>query len=299
MSPFHRKQPPTKYELGDDSSDDESMEEVQKVTEVVKELQNMPASMKWKDKADLISQLGKGASRQDGRNSRTAALNIIQDTLSAKNGNVHVVRSSLIAVGMIGVSMGGELVLQNSWKTTMIEMLKLLKSKQCASVAKTVFAQLHGRCFTLTNSMECVAHVLGTGLATSASLGRKSRKPLAMESPNPRTTSANGGNSTEVIEWLAETTERERNMETIDPMLDRNGLSMLISLFFSHVNHRDQRCRKNVLDGLMHCVLYGVQHHELELTRVMRMCSGLKETNSKAWNQIAQNAKKVLEEEQR
>jgi len=296
---LRRKQLLPKCELDDESSDDESVEEVQKVSEVVKELQNMPTDMKWKDKAELISQLGKGASRQDGRHSRTAALNIVQDTLSAKNGNVHVVRSSLIAVGMIGVSMGGELVLQNSWKTTMIEMLKLLKSKQCSSVAKAVFAQLHGRCFTLTNSIECVSHVLGVGLATSAGLGRKSRKSLAIESPNPRKTSANGGNSIEVIEWLAETTERERNMEVIDPMLDRNSLSMLINLFFSHVNHRDQRCRKNVLDGLMHSVLYGVQRLELDFTRVMRMCSGLKETNSKMWNQIAQNAKIALEEEQR
>jgi hypothetical protein len=49
----------------------------------------------------------------------------------------------------------------------------------------------------------------------------------------------------------------------------------------------------------MHCVLYGVQQLELELTRVMRMLSGLKETNAKVWNQIAQNAKMVLEEEQR
>jgi len=200
---------------------------------------------------------------------------------------------------MIGVAMGGELVSQNSWKTIMIETLKLLKSKQCGSVAKTVLAQLHGRCFTLSNSMESVAHVLGVGLAASASKGRKSRMSLAMETPKPRNTSANGGNSIEVIEWLAETTERERHMEAIDPMLDRNGLSMLINLFFSHMDHRDQRCRKNVLDGLMHSVLYGVQRLELDLTRVMRMCSGLKETNPKGWNQIFQNVKIVLEEEQR
>ena len=298
---FHRQQPrqQQKYESDDESSDDESVEEVQQVSEILKQLQSADiqgASMKWKDKAELISHLGKGASKADGQHSRPAALNTIQDTLGAKNVNVHVLRSSLIAAGMIGVAMGGELVTQNSWKTIMIETLRLLKSKQCGSVAKTVLAQLHGRCFTLANCMESVSHVLGVGLAAS-SKGRKSR--VSMESPKPRKTSASSCNSIEVIEWLAETTERERSMEVINPMLDRNGLSMLINLFFSHVDHRDQRCRKNVLDGLMHCVLYGVQRLELDLTRVMRMCSGLKETNPKGWNRIFQNVKIVLEEEQR
>ena len=296
---FRRKQPPPppeSDESDDDESsddDDESVGEVQKVSEVLKQLQNAPSDMKWKDKAELLSHLGKGASKQDGRHSREAALNVIQDTLGAKNVNVHVLRSSLIAAGMIGVSMGGELVKQNSWKTIMIETLKLLKSKQCGTVAKTVLAQLHGRCFTLSNSMESISHVLGVGLVSTASKGRKS----VMESPKPRKSSASGGNNIEVIEWVAEITERERSMEVIDPMLDRNGLSMLINLFFSHVDHREQRCRKNALDGLMHCVLYGVQRLELDLTRVMRMCSGLKETNPRGWNQIFTNVKLILQEE--
>ena len=141
--------------------------------------------------------------------------------------------------------------------------------------------------------MESISHVLGVGLVSTASKGRKS----VMESPKPRKSSASGGNNIEVIEWVAEITERERSMEVIDPMLDRNGLSMLINLFFSHVDHREQRCRKNALDGLMHCVLYGVQRLELDLTRVMRMCSGLKETNPRGWNQIFTNVKLVLQEE--
>jgi len=258
--------------------------------------------MKWKDKAELLSHLGKGASRPDGQSSRAAALNVIQDTVGEKNVNVHVLRASLIAAGMIGVSMGGELVSQISWKTIMIETLKLLKSKQCGSVAKTVLAQLHGRCFTLSNSLECISHVLGVGLATTASGkgSRKSRsKSMVMDSPKPRKTSASSGTNIEVIEWLAETTERERSMEIIDPMLDRNGLSMLINLFLSHVDHREQRCRKNVLDGLMHCVLYAVTRLEIDLTRVMRMCSNLKETNPRGWNQIFSNVKIIIDEEQR
>ena len=293
-----RRQPPPPPES--DESDDESVEQVQKVSDVLKQLQ-IP-DMKWKDKAELLSHLGKGASRPDGQSSRAAALMVIQDTVGEKNVNVHVLRASLIAAGMIGVSMGGGLVSQISWKTIMIETLKLLKSKQCGSVAKTVLAQLHGRCFTLSNSLECISHVLGVGLATTASGkgSRKSRsKSMVMDSPKPRKTSSSSGNNIEVIEWLAETTERERSMDIIDPMLDRNGLSMLINLFLSHVDHREQRCRKNVLDGLMHCVLYAVTRLEIDLTRVMRMCSNLKETNPRGWNQIFSNVKIILDEEQR
>ena len=157
---------------------------------------------------------------------------------------------------MIGVAMGSELVSKVSWKTIMIETLKLLKNKQVSSVAKTVLAQLHGRSFTLSNSMDCVAHVLGIGKAASA--------------PKPRQSATNAGNanSIEVFEWLAEATERERSMEFIDPMLDENGLSMLINLFYSHADHRDQKCRKSVMDGLMHSVLYGVQRLDMELAQV-------------------------------
>ena len=224
---------------------------------------------------------------------------MIEVNLGAKNVNVHIIRSALIAAGMIGVSMGGEMVTQVSWKTIMIETVKLLKSKQCCSVAKTVLAQLHGRCFTLANSLEAVSHVLGVGLSSSSNKGRSAKKSTAMESPNARKTSAGGGNSVEVIEWLAETTERERQMEGVEPMLERNSLAMLINLFFSHADHRDQRCRRNVMDGLMHCVLYGVQRLNLDLTRMMRMCAGLKESNSRGWNQIFSSAKMILEEESR
>jgi len=297
---FRRQPPPPPPDSDESDDDDESVEQVQKVSDVLKQLQ-IP-DMKWKDKAELLSHLGKGASRPDGQSSRAAALNVIQDTVGEKNVNVHVLRASLIAAGMIGVSIGGELVSQISWKTIMIETLKLLKSKQCGSVAKTVLAQLHGRCFTLSNSLECISHVLGVGLATTASGkgSRKSRsKSMVMESPKPRKTSASSGTNIEVIEWLAETTERERSMEIIDPMLDRNGLSMLINLFLSHVDHREQRCRKNVLDGLMHCVLYAVTRLEIDLTRVMRMCSNLKETNPRGWNQIFSNVKIIIDEEQR
>ncbi|KAL3792436.1 hypothetical protein HJC23_001554 [Cyclotella cryptica] len=279
-----------------DDSDDESVEEVQNTADVLKQLQSadMASNMKWKDKAELISQLGKGASRQEWRHSRPQALNVLQDTLGGKNVNVHVVRSALIATGMIGISMGGELVSQISWKTIMIETIKLLKSKQCGTVAKTVLAQLHGRCFTLANSLDMVTHVLGLGMVASAS---KSKKSTLTDTPKPRKISAVGGNNIEVIEWLAETTERERNMDVIDPILETSSLNVLVDLFLSHADHRDQRCRKNVSDGLMHCILYGVKNLGMEMTRVLRMLSGLKETNPKGWNQIVLSAQAVLEDE--
>lgn len=276
----------------DEADDDDPEDALPNVLDVLKQLQSpdMAANMKWKDKAELLSYLGQGASREDGRHVRSGALNIIQDTLGGKNVNVHVIRSALIASGMIGIAMGSELASQTSWKAIMIETMKLLKSKQCGSVAKTVLAQLHGRCFTLTNTLEYISHVLGLGSVTSAPKSRKSRVGVTTASPKPRRTSAVGGNNVEIIEWLAEITERERNLKGIDPILEKSSLIMLINLFLSHVDHRDQRCRKNVMNGLMQAVLYGVQRLGLDLTRVMRMCSGLKETNPKGWNKIYQNA---------
>ena len=282
-----------------DDSDEESVEdEVQNTIEVLKQLQSpdMESNMKWKDKADLISQLGKGASRQEWSHLRPQALNVLQDTLSAKNTNVHVIRSALIAAGIIGISMGDELVCQNSWKTIMIETMKLLKSKQCGTVAKTVLAQLHGRCFTLANSLEMITHVLGLGSVATASKSKKS-KTGATETPKPRRASAITPNNVEVVEWLADTTERERNLEVIEPILDTSSLNVLIDLLLSHADHRDQRCRKNAADGLMHCILYGVKNIGMEMTRVVRMLSGLKETNPRMWNQIVKSAQSVLEDE--
>ena len=280
----------------DEDEDDNSVDDLPKVSDVLKQLQSpdMIANMKWKEKAELLSQLGQGASREDGRHVRPAALNIIQDTLGGKNVNVHVVRSALIASGMVGIAMGSELASQMSWKTIMIETMKLLKSKQCGTVAKTVLAQLHGRCFTLANSLEYISHVLGLGSTASAPKSRKSRVGVAKTTTNSRRTSSINGSSIEIIEWLAEITERERNMKGINPMLEKSSLVMLINLFLSYVEHRDQRCRKNVMNGLMQAVLYGAQRLGLDLTRVMRMCSGLKETNPKGWNKIYQNAQAHL-----
>lgn len=294
----HRSvRPPVETSSPPDDSDEESVEdESQNALEILKQLQSadMDSSMKWKDKADLISKLGKGASRQEWSHVRPQALQILQDTLGGKNTNVHVVRSALIAAGMIGISMGGELVSQNSWKTIMIETMKLLKSKQCGTVAKTVLAQLHGRCFTLANSLEMVTHVLGLGSVATAS---KSRTRSVTETPKPRRVSAITPNNIEVVEWLADTTERERNLEVIDPMLDTTSLNVLIDLFLSHADHRDQRCRKSASDGLVHCILYGVKSLGMELTRVVRMISGLKESNPRMWNSIVQSAQRVLEDE--
>lgn len=292
----HRSVRPPVESTPADDSDDESEDEVQNTVEVLKQLQSadMESNMKWKDKADLISQLGKGASRQEWSHVRPQALQVLQDTLSGKNVNVHVVRSALIAAGMIGISMGGELVSQNAWKTIMIETMKLLKSKQCGTVAKTVLAQLHGRCFTLANSLEMVTHVLGLASVATASKGKKSR-PSVTETPKPRRVTAITPNNIEVVEWLAETTERERNLEVIDPILDTINLNVLIDLFLSHADHRDQRCRKNASDGLVHCILYGATNLGMEMTRVVRMLSGLKETNPRMWNSIVQNAQAALE----
>ncbi|KAL7461850.1 hypothetical protein ACHAXS_002252 [Conticribra weissflogii] len=283
----------------DDESDVESEDEGPTASEILKQLQSpdMYSNMKWKDKADLISQLGHKASKQDGVHVRPQALNLIQDALGGKNVNVHVLRSALIAVGLIGVAMGSDLIKQSSWKTIMIETIKLLKNKQCGSVAKKVLEQLHvhGRCFTVAHSLEYVSHVLGVGFTSSASSG--TRNSQATESSQPRKSSTVGGNSIEVIGWLAASIGRERKMESVNPIQERS-LLMAFNLFLSFATHREQNCRKNATDGLVECVVYSVEKLEMDMVQAMKMCSSVKKYNPNVWISIQERAKTILRQEQ-
>jgi hypothetical protein len=94
----------------------------------------------------------------------SAVLNYLQDIIGAKNVNIHVLRVSLTAVGMIGRGMKSELASQIAWKTIMIEMLKLLKNKQVNSTVKDILREMHSNnSFTLSNALPMIAHVLGMG----------------------------------------------------------------------------------------------------------------------------------------
>jgi len=295
------KLPPlsTEDDSDDESDDDDSEDDGPSASEILKQLQSpeMYSNMKWKDKAELISQLGNKASKEDGMHVRPQALNIIQDALGGKNANVHVLRSALIAAGLIGVSMGTDLIKQSSWKTIMIETIKLLKNKQCFSLAKKVLEQLHihGRCFTVANSLEFIAHVLGVGFNSSTSGGK--RNSQVTELSQPRKSSAVGGNNIEVVGWLAESIGRERKMESVNPMQERS-LLVAFDLFLSFANHREQNCRKNATDGLVQCVLYSVEKLDKDMAQAMNMCSSVKKSNPNVWISIQERAQTILRQKQ-
>jgi len=270
--------------------------------ELLKQIESMEVSgtTKWQEKEDLIKRLGKAASSSDGSQFRSGALNAIQDVLSSKNVNVHVLRSAVLAVGRIGKAMEKHLVTQMSWRVIMIETLKLLKSKQACAVAKETLKQLHGRCYTLGNSLTLISQALGLGKIGQSGSGKRQIKKMG--SNTSLASIGNEGakkaaNNTELIEWLAEVTEAERSMPDAVPMIDKAGLCLLSRFFLSHKDHRDSQCRKNVLDGLLHTILYGINQLGLKDDEAQSLCCELKQSNPKGWKSLVGTVKLILAKE--
>jgi len=281
----------------------EESESVPNAATLLKELQNLDVSnVKWKEKADKLNQLGKAVGKHQGRASCGNALNYIQDIISSKNVNINVLRSALLVVGKIGQAMKHELSSHIAWKTILIEILKLLKNKTVSNGAKEILRDLHGKCYTLSTSMTVISHVLGLGKNTTTTTKlRKSMSSRKSTPSNNDTKVIQKANNVEVIEWLAMTTEKERlmKMQDIDPMMDTSCLSQLVTFFLSHESHRDARCRKNALDGLLHTVLYGIDQLEMEASEAMSLCSGLKKVNEKFWNRLSKSVSLALKERTR
>merc|ERR1712238_546586 len=82
--------------------------------------------VKWHEKADLLTRLGIAVGKSTGKGACTGSLKYIQDLLSSKNINVHVVRASLSTLGKIGKYIKKELVEEIAWTTIMIKLLNLL-----------------------------------------------------------------------------------------------------------------------------------------------------------------------------
>jgi hypothetical protein len=264
------------------------------VIEVLKELQNMDvAQAKWKDKADLLLKLGNAVSQPQDKQHCETALNYIQDVISAKNVNVHVLRSALLVVEKIGYALGCELPSHIAWKTIMIEILKLLKNKQCGGGAREILQKLHGQCYTLANSLIAISHVLGIGKTSNQRKLSSVTTKNTPSTPQPSTKA----NNVEVIEWLAVATETERKMERIDPAMDETQLALLANFFLSHESHRDARCRKNALDGLLHTMLYGVDVLDMSLDQVESFCVELKTTKPRSWTRLIKSLKVILKRE--
>ncbi len=263
--------------------------------EVLKDLQNMEGlkDMKWKEKADLLIKLGKAVSKPEGRSWCEGALNYIQDIISAKNVNIHVLRSALVVVDKVGHVLGDELPHHVAWRTIMIEILKMLKNKQCGGGAREILQKLHGKCYTLSKSLTSISHVLGITKTLSTSQRKISVKKSSSNSMQQQQGVVKA-NNVEVIEWLAVTTEAERFLEEIDPAMDESDLQLLTTFFLSHESHRDARCRKNALDGLLHTMLYGVEVLDMSVQEVQSLCSELKTTKPKSWARLIKSLNMVL-----
>ena len=272
--------------ISSESSENENMN----AGEVLKELQIMEGAIntKWRDKADLLIKLGTTISKPTGRSWCDGALNYIQDVISAKNVNIHVLRSALTVVDKVGHVLKDELPRHIAWRTIMIQILKLLKNKQCGGGAREILQKLHGNSYTLANSLTAISHVLGIGKILSVS----QRKICLKKNDNP--TPQMKANNVEVVEWLAMTTEAERLLDNLDPLMDASELEVLASFFLSHESHRDARCRKNALDGLLHTMLYGVDLLGMDMGQAQSLCLELKTNKPKSWNRLMKSLQMTL-----
>jgi hypothetical protein len=170
----------------------------------------------------------------------------------------------------------------------MIQILKLLKNKQCGGGAREILQKLHGNSYTLANSLTAISHVLGIGKILSVS----QRKICLKKNDNP--TPQMKANNVEVVEWLAMTTEAERLLDNLDPLMDASELEVLASFFLSHESHRDARCRKNALDGLLHTMLYGVDLLGMDMGQAQSLCLELKTNKPKSWNRLMKSLQMTL-----
>jgi hypothetical protein len=261
-------------------------------SDVLKELRSLDVSqgMKWSDKSDLLIKLGKAISRPEGRSWSESSLNYVQDVISAKNVNIHVLRSALVVIEKIGNVLEKELPNQIAWKTIMIETLNLLKNKQCGGAARDVLRSLHGKCYTIANSLTAISHVLGMGKQNPITQRKLNTKPDLIQQAK--------ANNVEIIEWLAVTTESERLLDEIDPTMDTSELELLATFFLRHESHRDARCRQNALDGLLHTMLYGIEILGMKVNDVQVLCGDLKTLKPKSWNRLMRSLQLVLNVQQ-
>lgn len=172
----------------------------------------------------------------------------------------------------------------------MIEILKLLKNKQCGGGAREILQKLHGKAYTLSNSLTAISHVLGIGKVSSQrKLGAWKGHGTPQSNKPPMK-----ANNVEIVEWLAVTTEAERTFKENWSPMDEKELSLLASFFMSHESHRDARCRKNALDGLLHTMLYGVDVLDMKFEQVQSLSIELKTSKPRSWTRLMKSLNMVL-----
>ena len=259
--------------------------------DLLKELRESEGNviLKWDEKAFLINRLGDAISCASGIQFAGQALIALQNILSQKNVNIFVLKSTVQSISSIGYSLKKDLVSHAAWRTIFVEILNLLKSKQLSSQVRKTLWNLHGRCFTLSNTMELICQVLGFGKTERLSTLKKGKKTTSSLSSIDTTKKA--GNNVEMIEWLATTIMKECEMQELDHIVDSPGLELLAGFFLSLVGHRDQKCRMHVYNGLAHTIIYGAKWAHLKREKAFSLCSDLEMTNPRAWKTVLQRVK--------
>jgi hypothetical protein len=252
--------------------------------------------MKWHERVELITKLGKVVSMKMGRDLASPTLSVLQDIMNGKNVNVHVLRASTISIGRIGYGMKKDLVRDASFRVTMIELLKLLKSKQVMEEAKQTLKMLHGRCFTLKNILPLVNDCLGLAKKSLKAGEKGGAKKGGASMPRERAASGGGavGSTTEIVEWLADSIEEERFMKKKEGGLDFAGLEGVVDLFLNCVANRDVKCRRAAQDGLVGALVFGVLGGLVERSKAFDLLVGLETSNAKIYSAICKNVSEEI-----
>jgi len=260
--------------------------EMDNAKDLLKQLENSGSNipLKWDAKASIISTLGETISCPSGSQFSGNALTALEDVLSSKNINIFVLRSTIQSITSIGLYLRKDLVSQVSWRTIFVEILKQLKNKRVAPEARKALFNLHGRCFTLANTMELVLQALGLGHSDRPSAVKKGKKSIGKGID----TNKKPANQVEIIEWLAIALTKECEMDGLESTLDINWLEILSRFFISNISHRDQKCRKHVFDGITHIIVYAIKQLSISKENAFMLCGELKKTNPRGWKTIIQ-----------
>ncbi|GMH57158.1 hypothetical protein TrLO_g9581 [Triparma laevis f. longispina] len=229
-----------------------------------------PVALKWHEKVDLITRLGKLVSMANGREFASSSLVTLQDMLKAKNVNVHVLRAIVVSIGRIGWGIKTELTKTPSWRTIILDLLKLLKSKQVAIEAKQTLKMLHGRCFGLKQVLGFLNQALGRGKSAG---GKKGNAPVKGKA---------AGNTavTEIVEWVADSVEDERHGHGTC-ISDKSTIENVAGLFMSCVENRDVKCRRAAQEGLVGVLVLGVAGGNFDRVSVLSLIDGIEKSNAK------------------
>ena len=235
--------------------------------------------LKWDKKTRLIDRLGKVVSSSQPPYCATRALKVLEDILCSKKTNVFLLRSTIQALGSIGCNLGKTLVRHSSWMAIFEQTLTLLCDKKVGAVARETLTNLHGKCFLLSNTVGSIAETIGLGEASRPQTGKETKQVSKCSG---------------IIEWLATTMIKEAEMSQVEAAVDASVLKRISNIFFYFVGHRDQKCRKNGIDGIVNTIVYASKQLRMKMEEALMLCAGLKNINPRGWKTVLQRVKTMV-----